>query len=159
LRFPCLCQNRYRPFISKNMERVFSLRIAAKLDNLRTIRRFVEEKAGLFTTDSETIGDLILATDEAVTNIIVHGYKKLPGTIEVEVKQQDGEIAVCLRDQAPPFDPTRVPVPDTDVPIAQRRLGGMGVHMMRHFLDRLTYQVTPEGENELTLVKWEKARK
>ena len=39
-------------------------------------------------------------------------------------------------------------------PLAQRPLGGMGVHMMRNYTDELHYNVTPDGRNQLTLVKY-----
>ncbi len=38
-------------------------------------------------------------------------------------------------------------------PLAQRPFGGMGIHMMREFLDELTYKATTDGRNQLTLVK------
>jgi serine/threonine-protein kinase RsbW len=141
------------------MEKATSLRVRAELDNLKRIRRFVDQTARAFGCDPEAIGDMILALNEAVTNIIVHGYQNQPGLIEVEVKQQQGDLTVCLRDQAAPFDPTRVATPDIDAPLSQRPFGGMGVHIMRSFTDELTYRATPEGDNELTLVKRAKARK
>lgn len=134
------------------------MRIKSDLNDLAKIRRFVEEAARSFTNDQEAVGDMILAVNEAVTNIIVHGYQNQQGRIEVDVKQQTGDLVVCLRDHAPLFDPTQVPAPDSDVPLSRRALGGMGVHMMRHFTDALIYRVTPEGQNELTLVKRVKAR-
>ena len=52
-----------------------ALRIAAELKNLSVIRRFVQETASAFGADRDMIADVILATDEAATNVIVHGYQ------------------------------------------------------------------------------------
>jgi serine/threonine-protein kinase RsbW len=99
------------------------------------------------------VDDILLAVDEAATNIIVHGYRGQPGDIEIEVENQDGSLAVSLRDKAPPFDPTRVPMPDLSLPLDQRPFGGMGVHLMRQCMDDVIYRAPPQGGNELILVK------
>lgn len=129
------------------------LRITSELDNLATVRRFIEETAASLTDDPETIGDVVLAVDEAVTNIIVHGYQNRPGVIEVEVKQRQGALVVHLRDHAPAFDPTHLPAPDVTVPLSQRAPGGLGVYLIHRLTDELRYRTTPEGKNELILVK------
>lgn len=135
------------------MNTTATLHVTAELDNLSQIRRFIEETAASLTSDSDAVGDMVLATNEAVTNIIVHGYRRQNGMIEVAVEKQDGVLIVCLRDQAPLFDQTSVPTPDIAAPLHQRAIGGMGVHMMRHLTDDLHYQVTAAGENQLTLAK------
>lgn len=130
-----------------------TLRITSEIDNLAKARRFVEEAAASLTDDAEVIGDLVLAVDEALTNVIVHGYQDAAGMIEIEVAQGQDALVVHLRDRAPGFDPTRVPAPDINVPLSRRIPGGLGVYMMRRLTDELHYQATPEGKNELTLVK------
>jgi serine/threonine-protein kinase RsbW len=104
-------------------------------------------------TPSLAIEDLTLAIDEAVTNIIIHGYQGVPGIIELEVRRDGERLLVTIRDQAPLFDPTTVPRPDLSIPLDRRPFGGMGVHLMRESLDGIHYRALPGGGNELTLVK------
>jgi serine/threonine-protein kinase RsbW len=129
------------------------LKVSADVKNLRAIRRFVEERGVALGASSEAIADMILAVNEAATNIIVHGYQGSPGVVEVEIREVRGDLWVTLRDQAQPFDPGRAPIPDVDAPLSARRFGGMGVHMMRHYTDELRYSVTTDGKNELIMVK------
>jgi serine/threonine-protein kinase RsbW len=136
-----------------HMSNVVSLRVAADVAQLAVIRAFVEQQARALGVDAFDIYDLILAVNEAATNIVVHGYRGRPGLIEIELRQLGDAIEIRLRDQAPLFDPTRVPVPDLTQPLHKRSLGGMGVHVMRELMDAMHYRVTPEGGNELTLVK------
>jgi serine/threonine-protein kinase RsbW len=96
---------------------------------------------------------LVQAVDESATNIVVHGYRGRPGTIDVEVKGANDTLAVRLRDSAPLFDPTGVPPPDLSLPLDQRPIGGLGVHLTRKCVDEMIYRVTSEGHNELTLLK------
>jgi serine/threonine-protein kinase RsbW len=130
-----------------------SLRISANLGNLEAVRRFVSENAAGLRRDEAGLQALIQAVDESVTNIIVHGYRGQPGSIEIAVEEAGGCLVIRLRDQAAPFDPTGVPSPDVTSPLEQRPLGGLGIHLARHLVDELTYCPGPEGGNELTLVK------
>lgn len=130
-----------------------SLRISAELPNLAVIRCFVDDTASALGCDHDAIDDMVLAVDEYATNIIVHGYRKQPGSIEIEVEKEGAGFVVRLRDQAPLFDPTEVPPPDLTVPLEHRRLGGLGIHLIRNSVDRMSYRVTATGSNELTLEK------
>jgi serine/threonine-protein kinase RsbW len=135
------------------MDTESTLRIAAELKNLSVIRRFVQQTATALDADPTVISDVILAVDEAATNIIVHGYQGQPGIIEVEMRRTGDSLVVCLRDQAFPFDPTAMPPPDLTLPLEQRPLGGMGIHLVRQLMDEVTHRITPQGGNELTIVK------
>jgi len=130
-----------------------SIRVVAELPNLAVIRRFVEETATALKADRDAIDDMIQAVDESATNIIVHGYRDQPGHIEIEVIQEGNVLVVRLRDQAPLFDPTRAPPSDVTLPLERRPFGGLGIHLTRRFTDSVTYRITSEGGNELTLRK------
>ena len=125
----------------------------AELENLVLIRRFVEKTAQNLQADQAAIDDIIQAVDEAACNIIVHGYAAKPGIIEIEVKRERDTLAVRLRDQAAQFDPTTVPPPDLTIPLEKRCPGGLGIHLIREYMDQVRYLAMPQGGNELTLGK------
>ena len=129
------------------------LRIAAELNNLTVLRRFVREAATALAAPAETIDNLVLAVDESATNIIMHGYCGQPGEIEIEIRRAQDALVIYLRDQAPPFDPTRLPAPDVTLPLEQRPIGGLGVYLTRQLVDSVTHCLTSQGGNELTLIK------
>ena len=127
--------------------------VAAQLENLSEIRRFVREEATALGAVEEAICDLELAVDEATCNIICHGYGDRGGTIRVGVERSGDRLIVHLSDEAPPFDPTRHPLPDVTLPLEERPLGGLGIFLIRQSVDEVAYRVPPEGGNELTLIK------
>jgi serine/threonine-protein kinase RsbW len=129
------------------------LRVAAQLDQLAGLRRFVEDTGAAWQIAPAVIHPLVLAVDELTTNTIVYGYRGQPGAIEVEMERTAEAVVVRLRDEAPPFDPTQVAEPDLNLPLEQRPVGGMGIFLARQSVDRLTHQVTAQGGNLLTLVK------
>ena len=102
---------------------------------------------------ADPIEDLVHAVDELSANIILHGYAGTPGQVEIRCRMDGEAFMVTLRDSAPPFDPTGVAEPDLDVPLEQRRVGGLGIYLSRKMMDDMRYQRLPSGENELTLVK------
>ena len=127
--------------------------VAAQVENLAEIRRFVLEEAAALGAREETICDLELAVDEAACNIICHGYERRGGTIQVEVERDGDRLVVRLRDEASLFDPTRHPLPDVTLSLEERPLGGLGIFLIRQAVDEMVYRVTAEGGNELTLIK------
>lgn len=135
------------------MSHIFSLKIAAELKQLVTIYEFVEKTAATLELDTADAYDLQLAVDEAVTNIIRHGYQGRQGEIEIEIEREKNLLVARLRDDAPPFDPTTVPPPDLEKPLEEQPLGGRGIHLMLQVMDEAIHQVTASGGNELILIK------
>ena len=135
------------------MNTTSSLRITAELKNLSEIRCFVQEAASSLGVDPAMVHNAPLAVDEAVTNVIVHGYQGQGGAIEIEMSREGDALVIRIRDEAPPFDPAVIPPPDLTLPLAQRIPGGLGIHLIRQIMDEMTHRITPQGGNELTLVK------
>lgn len=135
------------------MNHRFSLNIAAERDNLAEIRRFVEESTATLGLEPAAIPDVGLAVDEAVTNIIVHGYQNRQGNLEIEIGREGNSLVIRLRDEATPFDLDSISPPDLTAPLEERSSGGMGVYLIRQIMDEAIYRVIPGGGNELTLVK------
>jgi serine/threonine-protein kinase RsbW len=125
----------------------------ATVRDLNDMRDFLEQAILTLAGDEEIAGDLVLAVNEAVTNSLLHGYNEQPGMVALSVEIIPPDLYVRLRDNAPPFDPTSVPPPDITLPLEDRPLGGLGVHMMRQLSDELSYRLTETGENELTFIK------
>ncbi len=130
-----------------------AVQVPADVKRLGAIRRFVEEAAAGMGVDTQAIADMVQAVDEAATNIITHAYRGRPGSIDLDVELEGEWLVVRLRDQGPPFDPTKFPRPDLTVPLERRKPGGLGIHLMRSFTDSMAWRRTPEGGNELTLTK------
>ena len=133
---------------------IATLQITADLDELIQVRQFVETTIVPYISDQQTLSDIVLAVDEAVTNIIRHGYQqKKPGSIEITIRCEQNQIEIKLSDWSPNFDPTQVTSPNPNTPLSRRKPGGMGVYMMRQLTDEMQYCQLPDGRNELTLIK------
>lgn len=130
-----------------------ALRIPADLERLGELRALVRTVAQEAAADPDAIGDLVQAVDEAAANTVVHGYAGAPGWIELHLLVQDRTMSVMLEDEAPAFDPTRLPDPDPTVPALVRGPGGMGIRLMRMATDTLDYRPRDGGGNILTMTR------
>jgi len=130
-----------------------ALRLIAEVNDLAAIRRFVRETITQAGGSTQAADDLVLAVDELATNIINHGYRGQPGVIEIVIRREADVVVVQLRDEAPQFDPTQLPEPDTTLPWHSRPAGGLGVFLARRQVDTMTYQRTADHRNEVTLTK------
>ena len=101
-------------------------------------------------------GDLFaikLALDEVVTNVIRYGHEDAgEHEIVVRIAREAGELAVEVQDDGRPFDPLGVAAPDLDTPLAERPLGGLGIHLTRKMTDGLEYR-RQGNRNVLTMRK------
>lgn len=136
------------------MHKQSTLRVQADVNELASVRDFVEHQAGALGVSTDALYDLVLAANEIATNIVVHGYNGKPGTIDVTIQPEGDMIKIVLRDQSPPFDPTSAPTPDIHIPLEKRKRGGMGIHLTRKLTDEFLHRVTADGGNEVTLIKY-----
>jgi len=142
-----------RPELSPGNSPHTTFRVAADVQKLGEIRRFVEASADALQVESAVVREVVLAVDEAATNIILHGYQSQAGIIEITIERQGDSLVIHLYDQAPPFDPTQVPAPDLTLPLEDRPVGKLGVYLIRHFMDNVIYEASPQGGNHLILMK------
>lgn len=99
---------------------------------------------------------LQLCSEEVVLNIINHGFDD-GGEHEIQVcfefRTDPRTITVNILDDGRKFDPlTQVPEPDLDAKLGDRAVGGLGVHVVRTFMDGARYR-HERGKNRLTLTK------
>ena len=104
----------------------------------------------------EDILDTQLAVEEAITNIIMHGYREVNGEITLSCHAVTGRIDIRLEDRAPPFDPLSLPEPDLEGDIEERKIGGLGIFLIRRVMDEIRYRYE-DGKNILVLTKRKKA--
>jgi serine/threonine-protein kinase RsbW len=94
-----------------------------------------------------------LALEEIFMNIVMHGSQ--PGdTLVVEVSLNRGaeSVAMTVEDDGPEFDPLSLPPPDVTASLADRRVGGLGVFLVRKIMDSVSY-ARIGGRNQLRMSK------
>lgn len=104
-------------------------------------------------TPSKVAYFVALAIEEIVTNCIHYGYDdEAEHTIVITLDVQDGTLAVGIVDDGRPFDPLAAPEPDLTIQVQDRRVGGLGIHLLRNLADRIHYERV-DGTNRMILEK------
>ncbi len=130
-----------------------ALTFPAQFEYLDEIRDFVGEKARTSGFNEKDIYSIQLATDEAASNIIKHAYKGISNaSFELSCDFKDDRLVITVIDHGKSFDPSKVALPDIKADLSDRKIGGLGIFLMRKLMDEVRYEITASG-NLLTLVK------
>ena len=114
---------------------------------------FVETIAEEKNLDQGTAMSLNLALEEAVTNVIQYAYPEgSDGLVDVEAVLREGQLEFIISDSGKPFDPTAKPEVDITAGVEERPIGGLGIHLVKHIMDSVSYR-REEGKNVLTMIK------
>jgi len=94
--------------------------------------------------DTRLLHAVDLALEELFTNMVKYSTTT-NAAVQVEIVAIDGGVEVTLTDyDVEPFDVTKSPDVDITLPIEQRRLGGLGLHLIRRLLDSIEYDYSTE---------------
>jgi serine/threonine-protein kinase RsbW len=138
----------------RNKNRTGELRVKSKTENLSEIRDFVSGNARAAGILEATVENIILAVDEACTNIIKHAYKLSPeGEIIIKINYDDEKFTVTIIDYGKSFEPDRVPLPDLQKYYREHRVGGLGMYLMKSLMDNVEYISVPGEYNQVLLSK------
>lgn len=139
--------------VSGIVEVIATLSLHAGLNDLKTIRTFVETELAARHVHPDMLYDIIFSLNEITTNVLVHGYPHEEGWMQITLACDHHDLYVTIRDQAPAFNPTHLPDPDITLPLELRPLGGLGVYLTKELMDQVSHRVTEDGGNEITLLK------
>ena len=130
------------------------LTVKSQTENLSEIRDFVSENALEAGIPSSTIDNIILAVDEACTNIIKHAYKLSPkGEIIIRIDYDEEKFTITIIDYGKSFEPDRIPRPDLQKYYLEHRVGGLGMYLMKSLMDNVEYITVPGKYNQVLLSK------
>jgi serine/threonine-protein kinase RsbW len=130
-----------------------SVQFPAKFEFLDEIRDFVGGIARNSGFGDKDVYNIQLAADEAASNIIEHAYEGVVnGVLDMSCGVQGDVITIIMIDHGESFDPSTVPLPDLKADLSERKIGGLGIFLMRKLMDEVHYEVQKHG-NVLTMTK------
>ncbi|NJK91154.1 MAG: SpoIIE family protein phosphatase [Blastochloris sp.] len=117
------------------------LHLHCQTENLCQARDFVEAWAKYAGFDDIVVGQIVLACDEATTNIYRYAYDGKPGPLGIEAEVENNQLVFHLADSGTPVDPDKLQGRDLD----DLRPGGLGVLLLKQIFDEVTYQPKEAG--------------
>jgi serine/threonine-protein kinase RsbW len=132
----------------------YTLRIPSATDNLEIIRMFVSSVARKVGFTEDAVNTIELAVDEACSNVIEHAYDgRDDQDIGVAVRIDYRKLTVLVTDRGKSFDFKGMEMPDMKKYLAEIRVGGLGIYLMKMLMDEVDYRSDADG-NEVRMVKY-----
>ena len=123
-----------------------------QVNELERLEPFLEDffqKNGL---SMEILPKINLALEEALANVIMYAYPEgTQGEVSLSMKVEGKAIRMEIRDTGTPFNPLQQQEADLDVSLEERKIGGLGIHLIKEIMDSVAYEYR-EGCNVLELI-------
>lgn len=124
-----------------------------RVEELKRLQSFVDEFCKSAGLSRETQHAIDLSLTEWLTNVISYGLDPGTGqTIDVRMSWNGAEVEIEVIDPGRPFDPVQHADVDTSVPLEEKPIGGLGIHLMRKMMDRINHDRV-DGRNRLVMTK------
>jgi anti-sigma regulatory factor (Ser/Thr protein kinase) len=132
----------YDLFNTKEHEMLCHLTLKNNVDELNTLSAWVNDNiATLFKIPEKTTFKIDLVLTELISNIISYAYPiECDSKIEIKCRYWQDNIEIEIEDSGSPFNP--LAAPDLVLPktLADADIGGLGIHLVRHYIDEGNYQ-------------------
>ena len=119
----------------------FHLTIAADRNSVAKVSAAFAEFAEAHGLPVSVRRSMSVVLDELLSNARAHGGA---GEVSIEAELGKDRVSVTLTDDGRPFDPFAVPPPspspDTTLPVEERPIGGLGIHVVRRMVDEVSYE-------------------
>jgi anti-sigma regulatory factor (Ser/Thr protein kinase) len=130
-----------------------ALDTTASLSNLGEVMAFVDRSCEQLGIGGPAAFAVRLAVEEVCTNIMSYGYRDGSGPLRLEMDVEPQRLVVRIGDRGAPFSPDDAPAPDLTSDLEERRIGGLGIHLVKQMMDEVDYRSDPAAGNTLRLVK------
>lgn len=128
--------------------------VTAHMDNLEEIMDMIEQILKGTGCQEKDKNQVLISVEEIFTNIVSYAYpevadgkpynKKIEITCEISGKDNTRTLRIQFRDWGIPYNPLKHPEPDFEIPFEERGIGGLGIHMIRTFMDQVEYKYEDE---------------
>ncbi|MFC1853279.1 ATP-binding protein [candidate division CSSED10-310 bacterium] len=123
------------------------LKMSNNLEEIHRLHTFAEEFCTPFSVSPSALNMINLSLEEVVTNVISYGYDDdkehtiiIKLTMEDQPASQRWLLTIEVWDDGLPFDATAQATPDISKPLDEREIGGLGIHLVRTFMETFEYR-------------------
>lgn len=130
------------------------IHVPARIESWKLVCDEIFSELRQWECGEETMERIGIAVEELFTNIVSYAYQKPGGQVMVEitVKDSPSRAVIRLTDEGREYDPFARPDPDFKIPFEERPIGGLGIYMVKKFMDRTVYE-RQNGCNVVTVEK------
>ena len=128
--------------------------LPAVIDSIPQVTAWIDEELEKLNCSMKAQMQIDVAIDEIFSNIAQYAYPGKEGSASVQLEFQEDTrmLSITFVDQGIPFDPLSQKEPDTSLGIEERKIGGLGIFLVKKTMDEVSYQYR-DGKNILCLKK------
>lgn len=129
-----------------------SITVEAKTENVAAVTDFVNEILEENGCSVKVQMKIDIAIDEVFSNIAYYAYAPGSGeaTVQVEIAESPKRLELIFADRGIPYNPLENEDPDVTLNAEERKVGGLGIFMVKEMMDEVSYEYT-DGQNILKL--------
>ena len=124
----------------------------ADINELASVTVFLEEELDKAEASPKLMVTFAVALEELFVNVAHYAYPDSKGTVKIGIDTSGDSIVVQLTDSGIPFNPVAMPDPDITESAEERKIGGLGIYMVKKSMDSMTYEYK-DNQNILTISK------
>ncbi|MDD6488772.1 MAG: ATP-binding protein [Clostridia bacterium] len=130
------------------------MEISALSENTYKVIDFIDNELMAHDCDIKTKMQIELVVEEVFVNIASYAYSSQAGNAEitVEISENPKKIIIEFKDSGKKYNPLENQEADTTLPPEKRRIGGLGIFLVKKNTDNVYYQYK-NNHNILTLEK------
>lgn len=125
---------------------------AASVDSLKEVMAFTEGELEKADCPAGEAMQISVAVEEIFVNIAYYAYPGECGRMKFGIDIADGIVTIRFVDYGTPFDPLQMPEPDVSLDAESRKIGGLGIYMVKKTMDDVKYE-RKDNQNILILKK------
>jgi anti-sigma regulatory factor (Ser/Thr protein kinase) len=115
--------------------------ISSKTGDLKSVRDMVAALERERDLPPALVFDLYVVLDEVIRNVLKYAYTDdAAHEIHVKLSATETAVQIAIEDDGRAYDPFAIAAPDLSLPLAERPLGGLGLHFVRHLVDEVKYK-------------------
>ncbi len=144
---------RYVDWESREERAVIELHLKNELSEIDRCQRALEEFGEKFGLEAEVQNALSIVLDDFLNNIISYAFQdEEEHIIDVSLETDKQRLIVSVEDDGIEFDPFMQDDPDTESSLEDRKIGGLGIHLMKNLMDDYSYR-RKNGRNITVMMK------
>lgn len=126
----------------------------AVTSNWQQVYNFLNQNMRNTGINYKLTSKILLASEEIFVNIASYAYPKSLGNVNIkyDYNPNDFKVGIQFIDEGTPFDPTSFLNFNTSKDISERRIGGLGIFMVKKTMDTMEY-FYKSGKNNLIISK------
>jgi phosphoserine phosphatase RsbU/P len=129
-----------------------SITVKADVNNLENITDFINKYLDEYSCSPKTKNQIDVALDELFSNISYYAYTPDTGDCTITINKDNNHAVISLSDSGTEYNPTTKKNPDTTLSAEERKIGGLGIMIVKKTMDSFIYERS-NGRNIVTISK------